>query len=86
MSPSVKKFITLGVTGLVSALVASGILPESVTALLAPHVDALVLGVLGLILPEIGKATPAVEVKTVSEDEQTNPQIVLSVKNRSKRT
>jgi hypothetical protein len=55
MSPKIKKFAVLALSGVVGAAVSSGLIPGDVGAFLAAHAEALVLFAVGLVLPEIGK-------------------------------
>ena len=64
MSPALKKFIVLGVTGLLTAAVSSGVLPASVGDVILPHLDAALALITGLLLPEIGRK-PSVDSAVV---------------------
>ncbi len=55
MSPSLKKFLVLGATGLLTALVSSGVLPASVADVISPHLETTIALIVGLVLPEIGR-------------------------------
>jgi hypothetical protein len=55
MSPKLKKFAVLALVALVGAAGQSGFLPEGLASFLTLHMEALVLGAVGLILPELGK-------------------------------
>lgn len=57
MSPKVKKFAILALTALVGAAVSSGLISGDVGAFLAQHLEAFGLFVVGLVLPEVGKAS-----------------------------
>lgn len=54
-SPKFKKFAVLALAALIGAASQAGLLPEGLGAFLSDHLDALATGVIGLILPELGK-------------------------------
>ncbi len=76
MSPSLKKFLVLGVTGLLTALVSSGVLPQSVADVITPHLDAALALITGLLLPEIGRKPSVDSAVVVSVPAGTEPAAV----------
>ena len=86
MSPSLKKFLVLGATGLLTALVSSGVLPQSVADVVAPHLDAAIALIMGLVLPEIGRKPSVDNAVVVAVPSGTEPAKVevktLNIKER----
>ncbi len=76
MSPALKKFIVLGVTGIVTALVSSGVLPQNVADTILPHLDAALALITGLLLPEIGRKPSVDSAVVVSVPAGTEPAAV----------
>ncbi len=76
MSPSLKKFLVLGVTGLLTALVSSGVLPQSVADLVGPHLGEVLALITGLLLPEIGRKPSVDSAVVVSVPAGTDPATV----------
>ncbi len=76
MSPALKKFIVLGVTGLVTAAVSPGVLPTSVADLILPHLDAALALITGLLLPEIGRKPSVDNAVVVTVPAGTEPAAV----------
>ncbi len=76
MSPALKKFIVLGVTGLITALVSSGVLPASVGDVILPHLDAALALITGLLLPEIGRKPSVDNAVVVTVPAGTEPAAV----------
>ncbi len=73
MSPALKKFLVLGVTGLVTALVSSGVLPQHVADVVLPHLDAAMALIAGLLLPEIGRKPSVDSAVVVAVPSETKP-------------
>ncbi len=76
LSPALKKFIVLGVTGLVTAAVSSGVLPQNVADFVLPHLDAALALITGLLLPEIGRKPSVDNAVVVTVPSGTEPAAV----------